>query len=466
MDQLTRRIKGGFASLGKLRGQEQDRVPRVLVKCFRRNTKPFHLYTVFNNFGTITYLAVKKQQAVVEFSNWAAVDDILKCKLLKVQRSRVHCESLRKFIHLEPNQFQANLHNELTQLDTEDSFKEYVTALCKEAMDMSAEDCEAVCRRLEEITRPVHPHCKAFPFGSRLANLGFPGCDLDLFLDCGNMFNGEYGQTPIQQRILAEAVLKRLLQSEDFARIHSVLHARVPVLKFLHVPTGTRGDVAFRNGLGVQNSRLLCFLQTLDDRVRPLLLFLKRWARLQSLSLLTENYRLTSYALATLVVFFLQQLPEPVLPPIRDLMDLHAGYQRVIAGWPCSFTRDPGAVPKTRNTMSVMDLALGFLQFYQFYEYRWFIICPYLGRSIGRKELDNIVHPEGEGDDLALEFSVYVDNVRNGNSEIFPSHTPVCIQDPFEHSQNVSRNIRNEGLMNFISSCGLMYEKLKTLLTA
>ncbi|GLH09532.1 Poly(A) RNA polymerase, mitochondrial [Gryllus bimaculatus] len=322
-------IKGGFADLGRpLEPHEKDDVPRILVK-------------MFSNFGAITYMAVKDQKAVFEFSDRTAVQEILKCKFLKVQGSRVDCEPLQRFLHVERYQFQVELHADLMQLQS-------------------------------------------------------------------NMYNGENDQHPVQQQNLGETTLKQM---------------------------------------------------SLDNRLQSLFLFVKMWARLQCLRSVSEPHHFTSYALVMMAVFYLQQLPQPVLPPIKKLMEEHKGEQQVIAGWPCSFTQDKKVVPKTRNSSSLLELTRGFFHFYQFFHFEWKIICPYLGKAIERKDMDDILNPEGE---LGYLLPTYVNNLQQDDGEPLHTRSAVCIQDPFEHSHNLSRSVKDEILMNFISSCGLILLLLQT----
>ncbi|GLH09534.1 Poly(A) RNA polymerase, mitochondrial [Gryllus bimaculatus] len=329
-------IKGGFADLGRpLEPHEKDDVPRILVK-------------MFSNFGAITYMAVKDQKAVFEFSDRTAVQEILKCKFLKVQGSRVDCEPLQRFLHVERYQFQVELHADLMQLQSEETFRKFTARLCQQAAANKREDVQSLCQH---------------------------------------------------------------------------------------------------------------FLQSLDNRLQSLFLFVKMWARLQCLRSVSEPHHFTSYALVMMAVFYLQQLPQPVLPPIKKLMEEHKGEQQVIAGWPCSFTQDKKVVPKTRNSSSLLELTRGFFHFYQFFHFEWKIICPYLGKAIERKDMDDILNPEGE---LGYLLPTYVNNLQQDDGEPLHTRSAVCIQDPFEHSHNLSRSVKDEILMNFISSCGLMYEKFCT----
>lgn len=46
---------------------------------------------------------------------------------------------------------------------------------------------EPVCQELEELFKPLFPKCKVLKFGSSVTGLGFKMCDLDVYLDTGNL---------------------------------------------------------------------------------------------------------------------------------------------------------------------------------------------------------------------------------------------------------------------------------------
>lgn len=49
---------------------------------------------------------------------------------------------------------------------------------------------ELTCRKLEEIfQREVYNTCKVYNFGSTVTGLGFKNCDLDIYLDLGNILS-------------------------------------------------------------------------------------------------------------------------------------------------------------------------------------------------------------------------------------------------------------------------------------
>lgn len=100
----------------------------------------------------------------------------------------------------------------------------------------------------------------------------------------------------------------------DFNSIEPIARARVPIIRFVHEPTGLRCDLSFMNGLSVVNSDLVRFFLKLDDRVAPIVLYIKEW--------ITSNGfkgSLTSYAASILVIVYLGQLSVPVLPTLAML---------------------------------------------------------------------------------------------------------------------------------------------------
>lgn len=59
-----------------------------------------------------------------------------------------------------------------------------------------------------------------------------------------------------------------LYKMKQFNRIFFVRHARVPIVKFRHMPSNLEGDISCSNALAVYNSRLLHTYAEIDPRVK------------------------------------------------------------------------------------------------------------------------------------------------------------------------------------------------------
>lgn len=68
-------------------------------------------------------------------------------------------------------------------------------------------------------------------------------------------------------------------------------------------------------------SELLHLCGIIDNRVRPLVFFVRRWAESTNITTkLRPSPTITNFQLTCLVLYFLQQLPQPILPSIDSMM--------------------------------------------------------------------------------------------------------------------------------------------------
>lgn len=110
----------------------------------------------------------------------------------------------------------------------------------------------------------------------------------------------------------------------DYVNLHSylgmailqlVVAAKVPIVT-IRLPSGFVVDLSINNELPLFNTALLkCYAET-DERVRILVLCVKRWAKLMSISG-AKTGNLSSYGWTMLCIYFLQVCEQPVLPSIQ-----------------------------------------------------------------------------------------------------------------------------------------------------
>ena len=197
-----------------------------------------------------------------------------------------------------------------------------------------------ICRNMER-TFSTNPQfrCAVYPFGSSINGLGFPGCDLDIYLDLAPAqppahARAALSEVPLQiseqQKVrIARRVLSDIKQ---ICRMTAILSARVPILKFIHRPTGIHCDISFKNRMSVMNTDYIRLCLTTDPRVRPVLMAVRFWAKYYGLAGGGGGLKMSSYALTILVITFLQQLEQPLLhtvlgrsallPPKADCVDI------------------------------------------------------------------------------------------------------------------------------------------------
>ena len=109
---------------------------------------------------------------------------------------------------------------------------------------------------------------------------------------------------------IARRVLSNITQ---ICRMTAILGARVPILKFVHRPTGIHCDISFKNRLSVKNTEYIRLCLETDTRVRPVLVGARFWAKHHELAGGGGGMKMSSYALTILVITYLQQLHPPLL---------------------------------------------------------------------------------------------------------------------------------------------------------
>ena len=158
--------------------------------------------------------------------------------------------------------------------DCEEQLEELSRMLNIDVVDVQAR--VEICRNMER-TFSTNPQfrCAVYPFGSSINGLGFPGCDLDIYLDLSpaqhhNGAGAALSEVPLQiseqQKVrIARRVLSDIKQ---ISRMTAILNARVPILKFIHRPTGIHCDISFKNRMSVMNTQYISLCLATDPRVR------------------------------------------------------------------------------------------------------------------------------------------------------------------------------------------------------
>lgn len=159
----------------------------------------------------------------------------------------------------------------------------------------------------------------------------------------------------------------------------------------------------------------------------------------------------TSYALVMLVIFYLQQLNPPLLPPIAMLQRL-ADHKEFTCGWMSSFCDEEWTVRSTclkeENNLTLKELLAGFFQYYRDFDYQN-VICPSVGRPVPTEHFKS-------ADDIPEEMQLYKDKLRNepDNAKLkFKTNVMIRAQDPLELHWNITRNVVDKTFFVFIAAC-------------
>lgn len=211
-------------------------------------------------------------------------------------------------------------------------------------------------------------------------------------------------------------------QLQRFHEIVPITHARVPIIKCVHIPTGFSCDISFSNSFGVHNSKIIRHLVYYDYRIHPLTIILKYWMRTHELS---GTGKITNYCLFLMIVFFLQSIPNPILPPF-DVFQKNVPVVKV-ENWNMAFNFN--FVNNSRNPLKVATLLKDFFNFFAEYDFQQNIMCPLFGRSYERKNFNANIPPE---------FKRYIEYMKLPSAQELNTSRLMCIQDPFNLCYNVA----------------------------
>lgn len=231
---------------------------------------------------------------------------------------------------------------------------------------------------------------------------------------------------PNQSDINAAKVIRESMRilgrSGHFTNFTPITHARVPILKCYHVKTGYHCDLNFSDSLGVLNSPILGHLITYDSRIYVLATIIKYWMKVHDCS---GTNRITNYAVLWMLIFYLQTIPEPIVPPITE-------FQRYIREYKVhlfNFAFDYNYPNNTQNRQRTSELLMGFFQFYKQFDFETKLICPLHGRAFLKNDVA-IKH--------LAEFKQYENILKiNRNEQPLQLNKPICIQDPFDITHSV-----------------------------
>ncbi|XP_004524901.1 poly(A) RNA polymerase, mitochondrial [Ceratitis capitata] len=286
--------------------------------------------------------------------------------------------------------------------------------------------------QVKQAVSGIFPNANAQPFGSSVNGFGRMGCDLDLILRFDreivgaaamqkrnnesrlvfhtkeNLTNGR-SQTQRQMESLGDMLHLFL---PGVCHVRRILQARVPIIKYHHEHLNLEVDLSMSNLTGFYMSELLYMFGEFDERVRPLTFCIRRWAQTCGLTNPSPGRWISNFSLTCLVIFFLQQMKQPILPTINALMKSASpdDIRLTEDGINCSFGRDFERISfRSRNTAKSSELLLQFFEFYSQFDFHNRAISLNEGRSISK-----------------------------------PDHSALYIVNPLEQVLNVSKNVSLE----------------------
>ncbi|XP_014820543.1 PREDICTED: poly(A) RNA polymerase GLD2 [Calidris pugnax] len=240
-----------------------------------------------------------------------------------------------------------------------------------------------LCRtELQREIQRIFPQSRLFLVGSSLNGFATRTSDGDLCL--------VVKEEPVNQKTEARHILS-LIQKLFSTKLSSyierpqLIRAKVPIVKFRDKVSRVEFDLNVNNVVGIRNTFLLRTYAYIENRVRPLVLVIKKWASFRDINDASRG-TLSSYSLVLMVLHYLQTLPEPILPSLQKnypecfdpTMQLHLVH------------RVPRTIPPylSKNGSSLGDLLIGFFKYYAT-EFDW------SHQMISVREAKAIPRPDG-----------------------------------------------------------------------
>ncbi|KAM9333589.1 poly(A) RNA polymerase, mitochondrial [Pholidichthys leucotaenia] len=451
--------KDGCKSFHAVQVERQEQAERsVLINCqSRTNKKSFRKYlSKHGNVNKYFFYESHGVYAVVEFATREGVSSLLEGAVIpsvnheSVMPFKSRVLTLRNLSSTDPPNWsdqqwqqcqpQTTIPiNELIQrLSRQESIDQQISSLT-EAYQLTEENSRLrflVCSVLKDIAVVYFPECTIKPFGSSVNGFGKLGCDLDMFLDVDSIsgrnfkmpksgLSLEYQMKQANsERAVTQSILSVIGECVDqfgpgCVGVQKILNARVPLVRFAHQPSGFQCDLTANNRVAMKSTELLYLYGELDPRVRSLVFTIRCWARVHGITSTISGTWITNFSLTVMVLFFLQKRSPPIIPTLDQLRELAGPEDKsVIEENDCTFVSDFSKIQLQGNTETLEQLLGEFFEFY-----------------------------------ATFPFSTMSISIKKGKELNKPEVAALHIQNPFELSLNVSKNVNGSQLERFVALC-------------
>jgi terminal uridylyltransferase len=205
---------------------------------------------------------------------------------------------------------------------------------------------------------------------------------------------------------------------------------------------GIQCDINFFNPLGIHNTQMLRCYSKCDPRVRPMVLFIKSWAKQRKINS-SYSGTLSSYGYVLMVLHYLVNVARPpVLPNLQHEAEADGVPPTIIDGHEvCFFDREDiietraskGLV--TQNKESLGNLLVGFFRYYAV-------------NSGGFFWTRDVLSLRTQGGLLSKDQKGWTGakTEHNDNKEVRHRYL-FAIEDPFETTHNVARTVTHNGIV-------------------
>lgn len=166
-------------------------------------------------------------------------------------------------------------------------------------------------------------------------------------------------------------------------------------------------------------SDFLYLMGSIDDRVRPLVFTIRRWAAETGLTNSSPGRWISNFSLTLLVIAFLQSKPINILPSLNTLVQMAGEDDKFIVedGLNVTFLRDHNKYLQVHPTSNTDDLKVLLQKFLEYYS--------------------------------SFDFQTKAISLNEGIPINKPEHSALYIVNPLERGLNVSKNVSIEELEKF-----------------
>ncbi|KAI7175937.1 PAP/OAS1 substrate-binding domain-containing protein [Hortaea werneckii] len=213
---------------------------------------------------------------------------------------------------------------------------------------------------------------------------------------------------------------------------------------------GIQSDINFFNPLGLHNTQLLRCYSLCDPRVRPIVLFVKSWAKKRKVNS-SYSGTLPSYGYVLMVLHYLMNIARPpVIPNLQmpwrphQQCTPHGATGKDVDGWIVNFWRNEEEIIQavqngqmSPNRESLGSLLAGFFHYYSS-----------VGQGPKFHWTQQVISLRSPGGILTKQEKGWVKAVTEESDGKRVQHRYLfCIEDPFELSHNVARTVTHFGIV-------------------
>ncbi|CAL8113587.1 unnamed protein product [Orchesella dallaii] len=355
-----------------------------------------------------------------------------------------------------------------------------------------------VVQNIESDLRSSFLKCTVLPYGLDEVGIGEDKTDLYLSVDTygkvdarGKTLQGSVNINTSTYTLIAQQIFKILTSNSSSYQFISLkplsvyantafgnlMPSPLPEISFTHIGTNANCKIRLENYFSVQSTRLISFYSRTDVRFWPLLMLVRHWGSKFSALSSADSLYFQNYALSILLLHFL--ISKKILPSVKDLQyakDSGIDKPFIVNNFDSSFcsnlsvvkptgcaSANPALQDKELRTLSIVSILKNFFVFCCTFEFKEHVVCPYIGQSIKRE----LFYPKSDWKSLPESISTPYLNGSDGKTRPEKLYLvgPICVQDVFELTTNVTRSVSEDEAAKFIKNSASAAKILDDVLT-